>query len=66
MTDPAEFVIDGLNLDCSIRESERDAGVNCRWLNAWSFCESLVSSASDPAVSIHGLRRADLLCFRSW
>ena len=43
VTDRVEFVIDGVNLDCSIRESERDAGANCRRLNAWSLCGSLVS-----------------------
>jgi len=52
MTDRAAFVVDVFNLYHSIRDIERDAGLNCRWLNVWSLCESLVSSALGTGVSM--------------
>jgi hypothetical protein len=48
----ATFVIDGFNLYHSIRDIEHDSGVNCRWLDVHSLCESIVSSAIGPDSSL--------------
>ena len=42
------FVIDGFNLYHSIRDVERETGVNCRWLDIRSLCSTLVSSSLGP------------------
>lgn len=52
MAGRATFVIDGFNLYHSIRDIEHDSGVNCRWLDVRALCESIVSSAMAPDVSL--------------
>ncbi len=46
------FVIDGFNLYHSIRDVERETGVNCRWLDIRSLCSTLVSSSLGPGHTL--------------
>ncbi|MGV8084405.1 MAG: NYN domain-containing protein [Coriobacteriia bacterium] len=38
------FVVDGFNLYHSVRDLERSTGLNCRWLDVRSLCDSFMSA----------------------
>ena len=42
MSTSVRFVVDGFNLYHSIREARRQAGIDCRWLDIRSLCESML------------------------
>ena len=46
------FVIDGFNLYHSIRDVHREIGVNSRWLDLSSLCETIVSSSMGPGHAV--------------
>jgi hypothetical protein len=49
MSTSVRFVVDGFNLYHSIREARRRAGVDCRWLDIRSLCESMLHTIGGGA-----------------
>ena len=49
MSTSVRFVVDGFNLYHSIREARHKAGVDCRWLDIRSLCESMLHTIGGGA-----------------
>jgi uncharacterized LabA/DUF88 family protein len=49
MSTSVRFLVDGFNLYHSIREARRKGGVDCRWLDIRSLCESLLHTIGNGA-----------------
>jgi len=43
------FVVDGFNLYHSVKDAQKHTGVECRWLDIRSLCDSFLSAIGDQA-----------------
>ncbi|MCU0294385.1 MAG: NYN domain-containing protein [Thermoanaerobaculaceae bacterium] len=49
MSTSVRFLVDGFNLYHAIREARRKGGIDCRWLDIRSLCESLLHTIGNGA-----------------